>query len=131
MKFTHLKLGQRFRWHDAVFSKTGPLTAVAEADARTQMIPRSASILPIDGHSDMSVSGTALSADQVLAALEELSAHLERVAAAFESEQAAALRTAIDEGQARLRARLGISEQKSPGEQEPPGDEAPASSPKR
>jgi hypothetical protein len=42
MRFPQLRPGQRFRWNGQVFSKSGPVTAVADSDGSTRMIPRSA-----------------------------------------------------------------------------------------
>jgi hypothetical protein len=108
MKFTHLSTGQRFRWRNGIFSKTGPLTAVAETDGRTHMIPRSAVTLPVDGPVADSEPGTALSPEQVAAALDEMMASLERMTGTLEPELAAMLRTAIEEGRTRFRERIGL-----------------------
>jgi len=107
MKFTHLSPGQRFRWQNTIFSKTGPLTAVSETDGRIQMIPRSALTLPVDGQVPNSEPGIRLSPQQVTAALDEMTAPLERMASTLEPELAARLRTAMDEGRTRFRQRLG------------------------
>jgi hypothetical protein len=108
VKFTHLSPGQRFRWRNQIFSKTGPLTAVAESDGRTQMIPRSAVTLPVDALIAEPQPGPALSPEQVTAALDEMTAALERLAGALEAESAAMLRTAIADGKARFRERIGL-----------------------
>jgi len=47
MKFNQLKIGQRFHYRTADYTKTGPLQAVAEGSANAQLIMRSASVKPL------------------------------------------------------------------------------------
>jgi len=44
MKFSQLNIGERFRYRQSVFTKSGPLQAVAENSGNTQLIPRSATV---------------------------------------------------------------------------------------
>ena len=72
MKFGSLAIGQRFRWRDAVYVKTSPILALAEASDAAQMIPRSATVTPLTqehGAEPDRPSPATLSRDVALAAL--------------------------------------------------------------
>ena len=109
MKFPHLQPGQRFRWRDQIYSKTGPLTAVAEADGNTRMFSRSAIVTPLDGSVAMEPVFPSLTPDQVREALDTLASRLEEAIQAISEdvgvEHTAMLRRAVAE------AREGFIEQ--------------------
>ena len=42
MKFSQLKIGDRFRYRDTGYTKTGPLQAIADGTSSAQLIMRSA-----------------------------------------------------------------------------------------
>jgi hypothetical protein len=48
MKFSQLQVGQRFRFRNTVYTKTGPIQAMAEGGLKVQMIPRSAVVEEVD-----------------------------------------------------------------------------------
>ncbi|MCP4286197.1 MAG: hypothetical protein GY792_17410 [Gammaproteobacteria bacterium] len=52
MKFNQLKIGQRFHYRSADYTKTGPLQAVAEGSANAQLIMRSASVKPLTAETE-------------------------------------------------------------------------------
>ena len=101
MKFPHLQPGQRFRWRDQIYSKTGPLTAVAEADGNTRMFSRSAMVILIDGNVAAEPVSPALAPDQVREALDALASRLEEAIQAISedvgADHTAMLRRAIAE----------------------------------
>lgn len=47
MKFPHLLVGQRFRFNDKIYTKTGPLTAREETTGKNQLIMKSADVEPL------------------------------------------------------------------------------------
>ncbi len=47
MKFQMLEVGTRFEYADAIYVKTGPLTAISESGVQ-RMIPRFALLRPLD-----------------------------------------------------------------------------------
>jgi len=47
MKFTQLKIGERFRYRNADYTKTGPLQAVEDGTASPRLIMRSAAVEPL------------------------------------------------------------------------------------
>lgn len=49
MKFQLLPIGARFEFEGTVYTKTGPLTAAADSGGQ-RMIPRHATLSPLDGH---------------------------------------------------------------------------------
>lgn len=48
MKFFQLPGGARFRYRDEIYRKVSPLMAAAEGDEKPRLIPRSASVAPLD-----------------------------------------------------------------------------------
>ena len=48
MKFNQLKIGQRFHYRNADYTKTGPLQAVADGSSNSQLIIRAASVQPLN-----------------------------------------------------------------------------------
>jgi hypothetical protein len=49
MKFTQLKIGERFHYKNADYTKTGPLQAIADGSANPQLIRRSAIVQTSSG----------------------------------------------------------------------------------
>ncbi|MBL3590286.1 MAG: polysulfide reductase chain A [gamma proteobacterium endosymbiont of Lamellibrachia anaximandri] len=48
MKFPHLPIGQRFRFQDKLYTKTGPLTASEEGSGNSRLMMKSAEVEPLD-----------------------------------------------------------------------------------
>ncbi len=100
MKFQHLPIGARFEFEGKVYVKTGPLAAASD-QGDTRMIPRYATLKPLDGMAPIVTPppGRKLDEAVVLAAFE-----------AFHAECAALLDPAtknqLDEARARFRAAL-------------------------
>ena len=112
MKFPQLQPGQRFRWHDQIFCKTGPLTAVAEADGKTRMFSRSAMVMLLDGNVAVKPEFPALAPDQVREALDTMTSRLEEAIQAVSedvgADHTAMLRRAIAEARQGFIQQTGI-----------------------
>jgi hypothetical protein len=65
MKFHSLPIGARFEFEDAIYTKTGPLVAVAETGGQ-RIIPRYASLRPLDGMSAPVVKAPARTLDEAV-----------------------------------------------------------------
>lgn len=113
MKFPHLQPGQRFRWQDRIYCKTGPLTAVAEADGNTRMFSRSAVVMLLDGSAHAEPANQALTPEAVRMALDAMTTRLEDAARVLAqdigAEHAEALRRAIDEARQGFVQETGLS----------------------
>jgi hypothetical protein len=48
MKFSQLKIGERFRYRGSSYVKTGPLQATGDGSSAAQMIMRAANVEPVD-----------------------------------------------------------------------------------
>jgi hypothetical protein len=111
MKFPHLQPGQRFRWQDQVYSKTGPLTAVAEADGKTRMFSRSAVVAPLDGSTQKPTVGL-LEPDRVRMALDAMTSQLEdavqTLAKDAGAEHAETVRRAVEKAKQQFIEQTGI-----------------------
>ena len=112
MKYPHLQPGQRFRWRDQIYSKTGPLTAVAEADGNTRMFSRSAIVMLLDGNVATEPEFPALAPDQVREALDTMTSRLEEAIQAVSedvgADHTAMLRRAIAEARQGFIQQTGI-----------------------
>lgn len=112
MKFTQLQPGQRFRWHDQLYCKTGPLTAVAEAGGNTRMFSRSAVITLLDGSPTPEPATRALDPERVRTALDAMTSRLEETAGALAEdagmEHGETLRRAIEEARQDFMQQTGI-----------------------
>jgi len=112
MRFPQLRPGQRFRWNGQVFSKSGPVTAVAESDGSTRMIPRSARLEPVAETTaeQPAPAGKPLDPAEVEAALDALAQRVEGAASGLglTAEQAKALHEAITSARRALREQLGL-----------------------
>ncbi|MCB1759120.1 MAG: hypothetical protein KDI68_04965 [Gammaproteobacteria bacterium] len=49
MKFSQLQIGQRFRYRDRTYTKSGPLQAIAAGSSSAEMIMRAAMIEVVEG----------------------------------------------------------------------------------
>jgi len=111
MKFPHLQPGQRFRWQDQVYSKTGPLTAVAEADGKTRMFSRSAVVAPVDGSTHKPTAGL-LEPDRVRIALDAMTSQLQDAVQVLAkdagAEQAETVRRAVEKARQQFIQQTGI-----------------------
>lgn len=54
MKFSQLKIGDRFHYRDTLYTKTGPLQATADGSSNAQLIMRSANVQLFDDRPEMS-----------------------------------------------------------------------------
>lgn len=112
MKFTQLQPAQRFRWHDQIYCKTGPLTGVAEANGNTRMFSRSAVVTLLDGSATQEPAPRALDPERVRAALDAMAARLEETAGALAEDagmqHAQTLRRAIEEARQGFIQQTGI-----------------------
>jgi len=52
MKFSQLKIGDRFHYRDTLYTKSGPLQATADGSSSPQLIMRSANVQLFDGKSE-------------------------------------------------------------------------------
>ncbi len=79
MKFQHLPIGARFEFEAKIYSKTGPLTASAEAGGQ-RVIPRYADLTPLDACVPRAArkSPATLDPDKVKAAFDEFYAEAAR-----------------------------------------------------
>ncbi|MCB1872526.1 MAG: hypothetical protein KDI49_11085 [Gammaproteobacteria bacterium] len=57
MKFSQLKIGDRFHYRNADFTKTGPLQAVADGSSSAQLIMRSAEVRTLDEQAEPNSTG--------------------------------------------------------------------------
>lgn len=48
MRFPHLPIGQRFSFKGKTYTKTGPLTASEEETGKSQLIMKSAEVMPLE-----------------------------------------------------------------------------------
>jgi len=111
MKFPHLQPGQRFRWEDQVYSKTGPLTAIAEADGKTRMFSRSAVVAPLDSSTQEPTNGL-LEPDRVRMALDAMTSQLKDAVQALAkdagAEHAETVRRAVEKARQHFIQQTGI-----------------------
>ncbi len=110
MKFPQLPLGQRFRWRQRTYRKTGPMVAHAEDGGQPRMIPRSAVVEPLDNSvpEPTKTAAPSLSAVAVNDALVELCRLIEGAADELGEPQAKRLRALVAHAQARFRSSLEI-----------------------
>ncbi len=115
MKFGTLPIGQRFRWRDAVYVKTSPILALAEASETTQMVPRSATVHPLTEERMAETerpSSATLAQEVALAALKGFHQDslnlIENLTPALTPEQLEQLRRALDAAQRRAITALGL-----------------------
>jgi hypothetical protein len=118
MKFPQLQRGQRFRWHDQLYCKTGPLTAVAEADGNTRIFSRSAIVTLLDGSADAEPTNRSLDPERIRMALDAMTARLEDAAQALAADagvkHAQTLRRAIEDARQGFVEQTGLSTRATP-----------------
>jgi hypothetical protein len=102
MKFLHLGLGARFEFEGKTYTKTGPMTASADAGGQ-RMIPRYADLIPLDGAPPPPARKTPASLDAAL-----VRAAFERFYEDAQARVDTSQRLAMAEARGRFLAALGL-----------------------
>ena len=107
MKFPQLPIGARFRWRDAEYTKNGPVTAEAQADKSSRMIPRSASVAVIDA-APAATQPQPIASALLQSALSDCQAEVKAACGALSEAERDNVESALAAAHERLLSRLGI-----------------------
>lgn len=111
MKFPQLPIGAHFRWREADYEKTGPVTARALADDSTRMIPRSAIVSASENEQaapDTTDATRTLNPEKVKAALSACITEIQTACQQLPEPDRVTVAAALDRAYARLLTDLAL-----------------------